>query len=246
MNPLEFRQKQKEQGKSFLKEVQISNSLVEAFIKKNNAVGFKILFYIATKRKMADNEIIKVSINDLCKVCNIKKAELRNNIKKIMNTIVTHIQDDKITDTVIIYQAIYDHRMDTLSLKIPSNIYEMLVDVSKKYTIIDVPNLMSLKNKHSIKFIQLLEQISRYDEFVGKRKSFTLEALNGYFGVNYRNYTDLENKILKKVKNELDNNSKLSFSYRFVDEKNTKLGRPKIEKVTIDVIQKNTVQGKLL
>jgi hypothetical protein len=90
-----------------------------------------------------------------------------------------------------------------------------------------------------------LQKIANYDEHVGKRKRMELAELNEFFGTKYRSYYDLEQKILIPVKEELDNNSKLTFIYEF-NYQSLGRGRPRIKEVVIDVITRNIYQGSLL
>lgn len=104
---------------------------------------------------------------------------------------------------------------------------------------------MNIKNKHSLRLLALLCRMSEYSPDIPKRKRMTLDELNLFFGVNYKKWNMLEKMILKPIKEELDNNSKLSFIY----EANYEIlgrGRPSFRDVTIDLIQKKTVQAKLM
>ena len=91
----------------------------------------------------------------------------------------------------------------------------------------------------------LLELINNFDDDIAKRKRYDLNELNGYFGTNYKRYVDLERKILKPVKEEIDNSSTLTFKYYLKDETHG-TGRPKIKEVIIELVQQKNVQGKLL
>jgi len=247
MNPMQFLKQQEKEKKDFINKLAVGNNFVESFIKSSNAIGFKILFYIASRQGFDRYGKANVSISDLVKVCNISKQNVRDNIKSIMNTILTHVDNENktITDTVLISEAEYKLREDRLSITVQPRIKAMLQEVVRAYTVIDVKNLMRLKGKHSIKLLQLLEQMSRYSSDIPKRRHFTLDELNKLFGTNHKSYYKLIEKVLKPCKNELDNNSKLSFVYQLNDSIPTKRGRPKIESITIDVIQVKAVQLKL-
>ena len=67
------------------------------------------------------------------------------------------------------------------------------------------------------------------------------------FGTNYKNFYELERKILIPVKSELDEFSNLSFLFSFNYDKSdiTKAGRPKAVTVTIDLKSNRTRQLKL-
>jgi plasmid replication initiation protein len=96
--------------------------------------------------------------------------------------------------------------------------------------------LMKFKSKHTLKLLPLLMRISQYSEDVAKRKTYDLDGLNEFFGTKYKRFTDIERKILKPIKEELDTHSKLSFiyetNYDYFD-----AGRPKAISITIDVVE---------
>jgi len=104
---------------------------------------------------------------------------------------------------------------------------------------------MLVKNAHSLRLLSLLCRISQYDPDIPKRKHMTLNELNLFFGTNYKSWSMLELKILKPIKEDLDNTSKISFIYESNFQKLGR-GRPSFKDVTIDLIQKNTVQGSLI
>ena len=119
----------------------------------------------------------------------------------------------------------------------------MVVEVKRNYTFINTKELMKFKSKHSIRLLPLLYKVANYSDNVGKRKRMTLEELNEFFGTKYRNYYDLEHKILIPVKEELDTNSKISFVYEFEYESLGR-GRPRVNEVVIDVISKDQNKSK--
>ena len=71
---------------------------------------------------------------------------------------------------------------------------------------------------------------------IPKRKRYLLEDLNGMFGVDYKRFADFERKILKPVKEELDDKSDLSFLYQLEEDKTVSQGRKKHIAVTIDLV----------
>jgi hypothetical protein len=92
--------------------------------------------------------------------------------------------------------------------------------------------------------LPLLNTIANYDIDIGKRKRMTLEELNEFFGTKYKRLLEVERKILIPIKDELDNNSKLSFIYDINFESLGK-GRPRAKDVTIDVIDRKNYKPKL-
>ena len=104
---------------------------------------------------------------------------------------------------------------------------------------------MQLKSKHSLRLLPLLQKIANYDEHIGKRKRMTLEELNEFFGTKYKRFAEIERRILFPAKEELDNNSNLTFVYE-VNFIQLDKGRPKAHNITIDVVERNQYQGKLI
>ena len=124
------------------------------------------------------------------------------------------------------------HRIE---IDIYSRIGKMIIDVKKNYTFINTKTLMSLKSKHSLRLLPVLNRIAQYSDNIGKRKKYELEDLNDLFGTAYKRLQDIERFILVPVKEELDMNSKLTFLHE-INFDNFDVGRPKATTITIDVI----------
>jgi hypothetical protein len=69
------------------------------------------------------------------------------------------------------------------------------------------------------------------------------EELQLLFGTNYKTYTAFKKNVLDKIKDDLDQNSNLTFVFD-THSILQKVGRPKISKVIIDVVD-NKRQGTL-
>jgi plasmid replication initiation protein len=123
-----------------------------------------------------------------------------------------------------------------MEVKIFVEVAKMIIDVKRNYSMIDTKSLMKFKSKHTLKMLPLLIRIANFSENVAKRKTYDLDALNELFGTNYKKFYEIERKILKPVKEELDAHSKLSFiyetNYDYFD-----AGRPKAISITIDVVE---------
>lgn len=234
----------------------ISNSLIEAFVKKNNIGALKLLFYISKSNLNYDYEkelqTFKIDTKKLIEFCNMDIKTLRRNIIQMQETVLTFISynsegsaryEENIT--VIPYSKILYGGY--IEIKIFTKILSLIADVKNKFTFIDIENLMKLKSKHSIRMIQLLEMIEGFSPNVAKRKTYSLKELNLMFGTNYKNMYEFDRKILVPVKNELDENSSLTFIYNFTFDKDdiTAPGRPKAVSVTIDLLSNRTRQLKL-
>lgn len=226
----------------------ISNELVEAFVRKNNLVATKILFYLAKANiSLPSDQIITISLSveHLCDYCKIDQKTLKRNIKQLAETSIS-IKDEKRESFItVIPKASFVTGTDKLELTLLKEILELIWQVERQFTVIDVKALMSLTSKHSVRMLQFLEMIKGYDDHVAKRKHFTLEELNLHFGTKYKRLNQFVLEILKPVKEELDSTHRLSYTYQIRYEKNPSgRGRPFASSVVIDLVQ-NIPQGKL-
>ncbi len=236
--------------------VKIKNSLIEAFVKKSNLTALKILFYLAKDCSMApEAESTKITLNtkQLCEYCNIDEKTLKRNVKQMTETSVSFTDEFSESFMSVIPKAKFNYS-GKLELLMFREVLEMVVEVKNKYTTIDAEQIMKMSHKHSVRMLMLLEMIANFHRVedgvrieLPKRKTYELEELNLLFGTRYPRLGEFEREILKKVKEELDNTSKLSFLYEIeYDKKPETKGRPKAMRVTIDILERKNYQGKLL
>lgn len=236
--------------------VKIKNQLIEAFVKKSNLTALKILFYLAKDCSIVpEAESTKITLNtkQLCEYCNIDEKTLKRNVKQMTETSVSFTDEFGESFMSVIPKAKFNYS-GKLEILIFREVLGMVVEVKNKFTTIDAKQIMKLSSKHSVRMLMLLEMISNFHRVedgvrieLPKRKTYELEELNLLFGTSYPRLGEFEREILKKVKEELDNNSKLSFLYEIeYDKKPESKGRPKAVRVTIDVIDRKNFQGRLL
>lgn len=248
------KEEEEKSRKLFLpKTLDLANSLFLAFIQKNNLVGLKLAILFSGARGQItydENNRVKLNVEELCNLLQIDKRQLSAHLKKVATVHFTYVTDEGLRGgTTPFHSYEYINRNKDLIIEISNKARSLFTELEKgKYSFnqASAANLMGLKHKHSLRMQLLLELINNFDEDIAKRKHFTLEQLNAYFGVNYRNYYDLETKILKPIKAEIDNNSKLSFQYQLIDEKPNGTGRPPIKEVIIDLIDRKNYQGRLI
>jgi len=258
MTVAEFKRKQKEKlaslkSKPFQK---ISNNFINNTIVSSNANAIKTIYYLASTiekfgqlEKQADKALLDITIDtrEMLKYTEMTLPEIRRNLKAMQETSITFINEEEGIEEGInllpLYKFVYGKYQIKVSIFV--QIAKMIVDVKKNYTFLNTKELMRLKSKHSLRLLPLLNTIAGYDEEVGKRKRMTLEELNEFFGTKYKRLLEIEKKILIPVKEELDNNSKLSFIYDINFESLGK-GRPRAKNITINVIEQKNVQGRLL
>ena len=237
------------QKKSIVNDVaKISNSLIESFVKQNNIVALKTLFYISRSNvavPSAKMATLSLDTSHLCDYCGIDIKTLKRNIKQMTETSISIVDDVSESYVTVIPKARFIKGTNKLEVDIYKEVLDLVWQVERRFTVIDVKSLMNLSSKHSVRMIQLLEMINGFSDTAAKRKIYSLSDLNPMFGTNYKRIKQFEAEILLPIKSELDINSKLSFVYQIVFIDNPKgRGRPVADKVQIDLIR-NTPQGSL-
>jgi len=242
-SPLDVKNKKKQ--KLYIpKNLELANSLFQSFIKKNNLVGLKLCLILSGASNIVnynnDNQVI-LDIDTICKIMQVSRNELAVNIKKVLEIHFTFVDSNGgIGATVPIHSYFYKSNNKQLIIEVSSMAKKLFTELGKggySFSRANASNLMNLKHKHSLRMQLLLEQIYSFSKNIAKRKRYSLEELNGYFGVNYSRFVDIDRKILKPAKEEINKSSNFGFNYEFIDENNGN-GRPKIKEVLIDIIEK--------
>jgi plasmid replication initiation protein len=249
-SPLDIIKKEKQELR-IPKTLELANNLFQAFIKNNNVVGLKLCLVLSgAKNKIHYDDELQATfeVDSLCKIMQVTRKELSMNMKKILKIHFTFVDAEGGRGmTVPIHTYNYKANNKHIVIGVSAPAKKLFTELGKggySFSKANANNLMGLKHKHSIRMQLLLEQINDFSDDVAKRRRFTLEELNGYFGVNYSNYYEFERKILKPVKEEIDSSSTLTFIYEFKDEASG-TGRPKIKEVVIDLVEQKKVQGSL-
>ena len=261
MNPREAMELLKREQQAEVKDlVQVSNSLVESFVSKSNAVALKMLFYIAKQQQKESGEITKftLSADDFANYCNLDHKTIRRNITAIRSTSITFVErDDKGRITVeegivLVPRSKYDYTAKTIEITMFKKILDLIVEVEERFTTIDVKNVMEMESKYSIRMTMILEQIFGFEGNpehwdVKQQKTFTLDDLNDMFDTKYKRFADFERNILKPTKAEMDDKSEISFSYVINKDypSRIKRGRPKAVSCTIKLKQNKLRQRRL-
>lgn len=231
------------------KQLSISNDFINSIIKKNNNITIKILFMLVYENNIIKDKKIstlKIDIRKLKSNLDLDFHNLRRNIQNIQKTIITIKNNKNIIDMNLITKAHYNYDKQILEIDVYNDVLNELYQLKNKYTIINLDNLFKLNNKHSIRFIQILENINSYDKFIAKTKEFSIDELNQLFDTNYQGFREIERAIIKKVKEELDELSNLTFIYDVVyDLDSNKVGRKAITGMKIYLKENKQRQLKL-
>jgi len=229
---------------------QISNPFLEAFVKNNDLVSFKVLLYIA---KAKIDEVIDLSTLDKDQVhkipidlqnvatyFNLDIRTIRNSIEKLNNTSINFHKIDENGDDVeefvnLLPRGKINYTSSTLDVWVFGEILHQIYATSK-YSYVQAKNFVALTSKHSIRMLLLLERINNFSENVAKRKTYKLDELNKLFGTRYTSYSLFEKYVLLPAKKDLDIHSSTSFIHVKNKDKILRKGRARIVGITIDLI----------
>lgn len=223
----------------------IANTFIENAIIKSNASAIKTVFYLASMlekqelEKVHDNKIIGIIIDTqhMLKYTEMTMPEIKRNIKAMQQTAITFEDEEAGTIVGMSLLPRYEiiHGKSKIVLDLYARIARMIIDVKGNYTYINTKTIMNLKRAHSMRMLAILNMIAGFDDNVGKRKRYDLDALNEIFGTKYKRLADIQRYVLKPVKSELDQVSKLTFLHE-INFDNFGTGRPKAVDITIDLV----------
>ena len=241
--------KKKELDKK-LPQKKISNSFIENVIASSNETALKMVWYIASEltkyeiKKDFDTYILNEK--DIEKKIGIKIPVIRKNLKAMMKTTITFIdEEERYEEYISLIPRIKINYDGTLEIDMYTKITKLIINVAaKNNTFIDIPQLLKLENKHSIRLLPLLKAISQFDRTAKKQKTVDLNYCNNLFGTKYTALKYINTKILAKVKEELDNNSTLTFEYK-MNKRPVGKGRPGIQDITIIPKSNNNYQSTI-
>jgi len=225
----------------------ISNTFIESALQNNNISALKTIYYLASAIEtvkdlnLMDNDkliTIKFDTRDMLKYTEMQLPSIKKNMEAMQKTSITFYDEEQelLRGRNLLPAYDFYYGKHTMEVKIFVEIAKMIIDVKRNYSMINTKSLMKFKSKHTLKMLPLLVRIANFSENVAKRKTYNLSELNALFGTNYKKFYEIERKILKLIKEELDAHSKLSFiyetNYDYFD-----AGRPKAISITIDVVE---------
>ena len=228
----------------------VSNSFIDSTLHKSNLPALKTIYYLSTILDKFDHtqelDTLTIDLREMLKYTELTAKDIRNNLRSMQETSISFIDEKNKIETFItlIPYIEFQWGKNKIIVKLFSKIAKLIIDAVGQYSFIDTKQLMRLQNKHSLKLLPILFKLSQYSPNVAKRASYDLETLNDLFGTKYKRLVEIERKILAPAKEELDAESKLSFVYE-IDYINLGQGRPKANKITIDLVEQKNPQGKL-
>lgn len=230
-----------------MKKITISNDFIKSIIIKNNPLTLKILFYCVYFNNIIkendENIYLSIDLKHLKGLFDLNFKNLRQNLQSIQKTLISLKNENKnIKDINLIKQVDYIYDEQKIIIEISQLIYKELKNIKNYFTVIDLDNLIQLDNKHSIRFITILELLNNYGPNVSKSILYNLKDLNELFGSNYKTFKEIERSILIPIKKELDQYSLLTFIYNFnYDYLKETRGRKPIKNIKI-ILQENKIR----
>jgi hypothetical protein len=221
----------------------ISNSFIENVIHDSNVTALKTIWYLSSILEdfETSKEMITVTI-DLRKMLNytnMNAQDIRQNFKNMQKTSITFIDEEEEWEEFItlIPRVEFMWGKNIIHIDIYSKIAKLIIDVRKRYTLLNTSELMKLKKKHSLRLLPILNMIQSNSEEEKAKKIYRLDELNELFGTNYKNLTDIERNILLPAKEELESHKLQSFDHE-INFDNLGKGRPKAMSITLELIGK--------
>lgn len=230
----------------------IANTFIENAITDSNINALKTIYYLSAKletvdmKNMKDEKIIGIRIDkrEMLKYTDMSAPTLQKTAKEMQKTSITFLDEIEgiIEGMSLLPRYKFVPNKNIVEIDLYVRIAKMIIDVKRNYTMMNIKELMKLKKSHSVRILALLNRLSTYktnddNEWeIPKRKRMTLNELNAFFGVNYKTWNKIEEKIIIPVKEELDAHSTRSFIYEANYEALGR-GRPSFRDVTIDVIE---------
>jgi plasmid replication initiation protein len=227
MNPLEAMKAQENANKEILfipKIMNLALSLLNSFIQNNNHFGLKLALLVASQKDKIDikDDTIRFKVDELCKVLHTDRRYISSNLRALKKTIYRFVNDKgNVVETVPFHTTEYTKDNVYLYITMSKPALDLLLNLKTKedksgyqFTQAISNNLMRIDqraNKHTLRFQMLLEMINSFT--TTKRKKFSLDELNGFFGTNYKRYAEMNRRVLVPVKQDIDISSSFTFEY---------------------------------
>ena len=229
----------------------VANTFIQSVIHQSNIAALKVIYYLASILKDFDYSkdlfIIKIDLRHMLKYTELTIKEIRDNLIKMQETSISFENEAKKLEEhiALIPRIKIEYGKNIAEIDLYSKIAKLIVDTVAQYTFINTKQLMRLRNKHCLRMLPLLYKISQYDDKISKRVRYDLAEFNEIFGTSYKTLNDVERKILKPVKEELDAESEFSFVYD-TNFDVFGIGRPKAIDIVIDLKVQKHIQPNLL
>lgn len=193
-----------------------SNRLIEASYKLSLQEQ-RIIILMASMVRIDDKDfqLYRIDIKDFNKIIDVKNTAIYTEIQEITKNILERvliIKDETGRKLQIgwLSSAEYFEKEGYVELEFSPKLKPYLLELKSKFTKYQLKNVAGLKSAYSIRIYELLKQY----QTVGERY-FLLEEFKETLGLkpgSYKNYGDLNRRILNPVEKELGKKTDITFS----------------------------------
>lgn len=191
-----------------------SNKLIQARYKLNLNEQ-KIILYAVSKldRDKDKFNILQIKTNEFIKLLNTSEfryTEIRDLVSELMKKQV-RIKTEK-SDLVVTWVSSieYLNNLGIIELEFSEKLIPYLLQLKSQFTRYELKNILSLKNKHSIRIYELLKQY----QVIGKRE-FKIEELKEILFIEgqYERIYDFKRFVLDATKEEINEYTDINIDY---------------------------------
>lgn len=192
-----------------------SNKLIQARYKLSLNEQ-KIILYAVSKldREKEKFNILQIETNKFVKLLGTSQfryTEVKELVSELMKKQVS-IQTEK-SDLIVnwVSSIEYLNNLGIIELEFSEKLIPYLLQLKKQFTRYELKNILSLKNKHSIRLYELLKQY----ETIGKRK-FELKELKEILMLKgqYERIYDFKKYVIEPSRDEINQHTDISIDYQ--------------------------------
>lgn len=191
--------------------VKVSNKIIKSK-RVFNSLEWKTLIYLSNLQQIKElenknqkdlfNDIyLTFRTNDIYKLFNTNYNNFNKTLRKLRQEPIIIEKDNKNIEVGFISKRTF-FKNGICEVKIDKDIFEFFVYIKNNYSSIHNKTFYSLNYKHSFKLYSILTNVINQEY---KRIKYTLEQLNKIFGTKYKSYNEINNNILKRSIEEINN-----------------------------------------
>ena len=193
-----------------------SNRLIEASYKLDLQEQRIILLMASmVKRDDKDFQLYRINIKDFSELIGVKNTALYTEIKEITKKIQERVlvitePDGRELQIGWLSSAEYFKNQGYVELEFSPKLKPYLLEIKTTFTKYQLKNIAGLKSSYSIRIYELLKQYITIGE-----RLFKVEEFKKVLGIkpgSYKNYGDLNRRIIAKAKVELTQKTDISFA----------------------------------
>lgn len=196
-----------------------SNHLIEASYKLTLQEQ-RIILLMASMVRPDDHDfqLYRIDVRDFNKIIGVKNTAIYTEIKEITKKIqervlvIRDLKEERELQIGWLSSAEYFEKQGYVELEFSPKLKPYLLELKSKFTKYQLKNVAGLKSAYSIRIYELLKQY----QLIGERY-FELEEFKKTLGIkvgSYKNYGDLNRRVLTRAKKELSQKTDISFELK--------------------------------